>query len=398
MLDLYDPHALEDDTKSSTSDSELTTGFPFMKLLPEIRRHIFSLILPAHEILSEPSSWVRMEEDDWIVNPFMNLLISNKQVSNEACEVLYGLNCFTVIISDYSTTFMGFHSHHDRFETFPSLSSTKYIKNWQLDLHVGRTRYDSRIRESLLGISEELSKIDSLQTLKVKFPCLCDVTGDSPENQSSDRASQTIKFILQSLKRLYFENKVTFIAARPFKKDEYSCWRHGRGESCTHATQCDRPDCLGFLASFDDFKHFLQSPSLPRVGLSDHQRKWLNVKQRATICPWDSFMHSQLMRYLEKLWVSIVMAEEEFSQPADQADIDKDIARFQKDYRRVIDCLVQVEEREKMQQDYFDELMADGLSTWDGKPRETTESWQQSCCTDITRTQRRILGICSCKR
>ncbi|KAL8789208.1 MAG: hypothetical protein Q9213_001315 [Squamulea squamosa] len=340
-LDSYDSETLEDDKESSVSDSELSAGFPFMKLLPEIRRHIFSLVLPAYETLSEPNSWVRTEEDDWIGNPFMGFLVSNKQVSNEAREVLYGLNCFTVIISDFSTTFM---------VPIRTMTDSRHFR--------------PRLQRS---VSEELSKIESLQTLKVKFPCLCDVTGDPPRNQSSDSTSQTIKFILQPLKRLYFENKVTFIAARPFEKGEYSCWRHGRGESCTHATQCDKPDCLEFLASFDDLKRFLQSPSLPRVGLSDHQRKWLKVKQRATICPWESFMHSQLMRYLEDFWVSIVMTEEQYSQPADQADIDKDRAWFQKNYDRVVDYLVQVEEREKMQQEFFDELMADGLSTWDNK-------------------------------
>ncbi|CAO1603618.1 hypothetical protein XANCAGTX0491_007200 [Xanthoria calcicola] len=263
--------------ESSTSEPGSASGFPLMKLPLEIRRHIYSLALPVQDAPLRSTTWTKSVRGN--DNLCMALLASNKQVSHEAREVLYGLNSFTVVVAFNYTQFLDGSYEPASYKPFPSTPSIQYIKNWQLDIRPIRN-YESRIRAGILDTVEQLAKIGHLQTLKVKIHCFCMTTGPA------ESLSQFIKLMLQPLKSLHFEKSVTFIAALTSKNHWCCSFSNGRNASCTHAAQCNEPKCLAFVALFDDLKYFLETASVPRMPLTDEQSKWLDLKQRPIIWQW----------------------------------------------------------------------------------------------------------------
>ncbi|KAL8735166.1 MAG: hypothetical protein Q9166_001042 [cf. Caloplaca sp. 2 TL-2023] len=285
-----------------------TKPFPFMELPAEIRRQIYSLALPAQKTPLKSTDWARTSgrEDDHDRHYFsMGILASNKAISNEAREVMYGHNSFTVIIQYWKTVFLGRRTIHDHqgFGLFPSATSQGYIKNWQLDLHL--EYHDTNITEAVLTLSEELVHIDDLESLKVKFPCLCRISSTFPyNNESCEIYHERVRTVLDALKRLHFTRSVTFIAAHHFDKDEYSKNDHGRFEDFTRPVQCQQPDCPAFTTSLDDLKSFFTS-SAPRLLLSSPQRKYLDLKEQAAFCYIHSWYFSRIKSALRNLWYAV---------------------------------------------------------------------------------------------
>ncbi|KAL8652419.1 MAG: hypothetical protein Q9226_004279 [Calogaya cf. arnoldii] len=330
-----------------TSKSGPAPTFPLMRLPLELRRRIYSLALPAQDTPLRSNSWSRIiggKYNGGQHNHFMNLLVANKEVSHEAREVLYGLNCFTVLLSS-STEFLPWSYQPDRYELFPSKPSMKHIKNWQLDLDL-YTGYERSIAAGLLDTSEELAKIDKLQTLKVRFPCICKATNDPNHLLSRENRSATMKLILQPLKRLHFAKSATFIAA-PTGTKSYG----DIDVSYTKSTQCTEANCLAFVASFDDLKHFLEDPTLSRLQPTEQQKQWLDIRQRLTRCRW-SWLHGltgQIRSSLFILWntVTDVRLEKERSQ---------DTTPYASDF----ECLYKHVRKQAIAEEAFLEMIADG--------------------------------------
>lgn len=134
----------------------------------------------------------------------MGLLATNKQVSHEAREVLYGLNPSTVVVAHNYTQFLSGSNETARYKLFPSTPSITPVKNWQLDLRPSGS-FESRIRAGILDTVEQTAKIGHVQTLKVQICCLCMTRG------SAESLNQNTRVMLQPLKTLLFEKSVTFI-------------------------------------------------------------------------------------------------------------------------------------------------------------------------------------------
>ncbi|KAL8815056.1 MAG: hypothetical protein Q9223_005775 [Gallowayella weberi] len=354
----------------------IMTFFRLMDLPMEIRRIIygFALDLPREDVLPLTSkAWVPAYDPHGNDNPCMNLLVTNKLVSNEARE--------TWIIY-----FLAGSTRPDRFEAFPISPSMKYIKHWQFDIHREK-RYiedDRYIKDTILGVSEELVGINDLQTLKVKFPCVCGVVHASiPGESFLPKDFEDIRCFFQSLKRLRFKGNVTFIAARRFAvEDEYD-WIEPEGplENCTVPSQCQQPACLKYVSHLDDLKEHMTS-SAPSEGLLEQQLQWLEVKEsvkkRAMLFHRHPLIHADVVRNLKRLLDAVIRALRFAEDEVDSAEeIEYERKAYQMVYDKTQERLKKGEENAKRQEAFRDELRAQGLSTWDGLPREETEFCQE---------------------
>lgn len=248
----------------------------------------------------------------------MTLSQCNQQVAGEVRELLYPRRCFTVEIS----AMMTFFSSRDftkpsrprvltnRFKPFQPLPLTGYIEHWQFDLQFrapyillteghrcllkfGRwERIDVDkifLREGILEAVAQLAKLDSLGSIKIKFPCRCHIDNTRQEDYGDgwfwggvdmpdEEVIQVIHDVLEPLKTLYFYGPVAFIAAQPVAIDQKPC----DSSKCeTRDTQCEQADCLAFVAKFDKLAEFLTRSSLPRTQLSSQHHSWLDIKHQA---------------------------------------------------------------------------------------------------------------------
>ncbi|KAI4125376.1 MAG: hypothetical protein LQ338_004299 [Usnochroma carphineum] len=254
--------------------------FPFLRLPAEIRRYFYALVLPNQDVGIKSGEWAG--DLDGAPNPFMNLLLVNKQISDEARTVLYGSNCFTIALSEDAARFTGYHKDAQWFRPFKQ--SFPYIRNWQL-----RLRFDPRyrlgsplilnqyyIRQRVNAAVERLAGTPDLQTLKISVPCLC----KKGEQTSNDTVRDSILFALEPLLPLRFLGKVRFIAAAPTKApcDEVSMPMAALMPAAN--MQCQQPACVAFAASFGHITTLLQS-SGPRTALTSKQESWLQLKATA---------------------------------------------------------------------------------------------------------------------
>ncbi|KAL8794794.1 MAG: hypothetical protein Q9182_007591, partial [Xanthomendoza sp. 2 TL-2023] len=231
-------------------------------------------------------------------------------VSNEAREVLYGSDTFTAVINSLSTRFLTSSNSPRSFEPFPVSPSTGYVKHWQLDVQHPRqnAKADCFYADAILEVSEEFIGINDLQTLKVKFPCVCGVPNENgnDEDDVSEAQATYMRFLLQPLKRLRFTRNVTFIAARRYANNEYSYERHGLcNEDCTVPIQCQQPGCLKYVSLLDDLKERMMSTA-PSESLLEQQRQWLEVKKGVMLDKRYSQVHKKRMDYLDRLLTAVV--------------------------------------------------------------------------------------------
>lgn len=141
-----------------------------MGLPLELRRYFYNLILPSQDVPRRSSEWANTEGTP---NQCMNILLANKQISEEARSVLYGLNSFTIVVSENATFLPRSRSGLD-FQPMLTTLSLGYIKNWQLSVPLGRyDEHNDYVRDALLSACAQLANIPILQTLKISVPYLC---------------------------------------------------------------------------------------------------------------------------------------------------------------------------------------------------------------------------------
>ncbi|KAI4096069.1 MAG: hypothetical protein LQ339_007085 [Xanthoria mediterranea] len=284
--------------------------FPFMKLLPELRREIYSLVLPQQDSQSRSSGWLTMDETP---NDFMNLLLVNKQVSEEARSVLYGVNTFTMVISEEQTLLLGSFTKND-FLPLPTKPSLPFIKNWQIALWPGHyflwdgsDLLGARHRDAVLSACSEIAKSPELQRLKLSIPCLCNRStfrmcqcsepdGDECYCLNEEDIGDLHDVILNGLipfNQLRFKGKVELVATPEPAEQLWSDKHYGNPtrlpdvENAKGYTllskyshhQCPEPRCVSFAASFGPVMATLMGDTTPD-RLTDSQLAWLALKKR----------------------------------------------------------------------------------------------------------------------
>ncbi|KAL8934406.1 MAG: hypothetical protein Q9216_005930 [Gyalolechia sp. 2 TL-2023] len=278
--------------------------FPFMELPLELRRQIYSLILPSQDVPRRSGRWADIVG---IPNNCMNLLLANRQISEEARTVFYGLNSFTMSISRYVASLLG----RQQTLTSPSLA---YIKNWQLCFHSDMDRYEyGHMRDALLQACAALAKVPDLQTLKISIPCFCwyidrdsflrfgyrnDDAGHQDgcrciENEGEDACCcidlegihEGVVCTLASLNQLRFKNGFQVITHPLEDRSPQQMIEDPERLSRIWNQQCQKPACLSFASSFEPFGATLRGRSTP-LSLISNQAEWLKLEHDVKNIIW----------------------------------------------------------------------------------------------------------------
>ncbi|KAL8737678.1 MAG: hypothetical protein Q9181_001438 [Wetmoreana brouardii] len=223
---------------SSQSDHTTNALFPFLEFPLEIRRGIYRCVLPYQSGEPVPTKiWVtygdrfvqignpylygipfpKGEFAGWLNVPCkcMAFLRVNRQISNEAREVMYGEAVYKVRISEYGTNCLGFYLPVAKCLPFPTSPNWQFTRIWDIDLQFDRfnselrtrwgakfeaadngekahmaydqltskTRYQCyHIQEGFVTVLYEMSKMPALQTVTIRFTCLCSSHGKEWES------------------------------------------------------------------------------------------------------------------------------------------------------------------------------------------------------------------------
>ncbi|KAL8668465.1 MAG: hypothetical protein Q9168_006901 [Polycauliona sp. 1 TL-2023] len=278
--------------------------FPFMKLLPELRNEIYSLVLPKRITQSNSGGWVSMDDTP---NEFMNLLLVNKQVSDEARTVLYGHNTFTMVATKHRTLLLGSLIEHN-FLPFPTKPSISFIKNWQIALWPNyrnlRGKSAARFCDAVLSACSQIAKAHELQTLTLSIPCVCEHLREMRgqcncprgrcqcDSQEIGEIHENMVALLAPFNQLRFKGKVQIVAAAqpPRRSDAGAAILRTVSYSQSDDKdkqiklsryphhQCQQPLCLSFAASFDPVRAMLMGHTTP-LSLTKDQADWFDLKK-----------------------------------------------------------------------------------------------------------------------
>ncbi|KAL8702596.1 MAG: hypothetical protein Q9201_004228 [Fulgogasparrea decipioides] len=218
---------------SSQCNHTTNAHLPFLTFPLEIRREIYRYVLPHQSGEIVPTKiWVtygdrfvqtgnpylyalpfpKGESAGWLNLPCksMAFLRVNRQISNEAREVMYGEAVYKVRISEYGTNCLGFHLPVAKCLPFPTSPNWQFTRFWDVDLQFDRFNRDLRtrwgakfeaadngekahlaydqltpkasyevyhIQEGFATVLHEMSKMSALQTVTVRLTCLCSSHG-----------------------------------------------------------------------------------------------------------------------------------------------------------------------------------------------------------------------------
>ncbi|KAL8992893.1 MAG: hypothetical protein Q9169_006758 [Polycauliona sp. 2 TL-2023] len=312
--------------------------FPFMQLPLEIRREIYTLVLPRQDSQSHPNGWKSIDTKK---NEFMNLLLVNKRVSNEARSVLYTLNTFTMVVFKHRYLLLGTLNIND-FVTFPTKPSIPFIKNWQIALWPSyenlRGRSAAQFRDVVLSACSEIAKTQELQTLTLSIPCIC---GHFQKMRADCRCGRRfcrhnleeiedihdgMISLLAPFNQLRFKGRVKIIAAAEPSQQFYPGARgpypsafpessntKGHLACASHPhSQCQQPLCLSYAASFDPFRATLVGNTTP-LSLTKDQADWLDFKKRMNEHKEHADCEDQLrMGHYMELWNALDSGSSEY--------------------------------------------------------------------------------------
>ncbi|KAL8836984.1 MAG: hypothetical protein Q9176_005985 [Flavoplaca citrina] len=264
-------------TRSSTKGKAEHPIFPFMDLPLEIRREIYSLVLPEQTPGSRSNGWATM---DGLPNDFMNLLAVNKQVSDEARSVLYELNTFTIVISDTNSLVLGYLDKVS-FKPMQSPPSLPYIKNWQIALC-------PEIQDLMYPEFEQFGFSDAVLSA-------CFNLAKSQRPSIEDIHDEFVA-IFTPLNHLRFKGKVEIVTTPkppPQEWDMIHWWRNDHlptaGNIAAHTElanqahpQCQHPACLSFADSFIPIATTLMGRTTP-LAFTGRHTSWFELKERAAL-------------------------------------------------------------------------------------------------------------------
>lgn len=294
-----------------------------MKLPTELRLQVYLFHLPSRDAEDNSTAW---SSGPCGSKGCLSLLLVNRKISNETREMVYSHNSVTVELSGQRIELLSsdlprywWSFTPIRFQIFPITPSFRFIKHWQLNLrfrtHYSCSReqdtycYDGRpskhtftkfemdklsISDRLLETASELAKLDEIQSLKVKFPCLCGICSYERASVPTEMLVRMLCSVLQPLRSL--KQPAMFIAASPTQVDAIS---FDLVSSQTCNTQCLEPACAAFVAQVQRL-HRKQLQG----SLSAQQRKWLDINHRAASIEedWPAASFTDVACSLERLW------------------------------------------------------------------------------------------------
>ena len=291
-------------------------SFPFLRLPLEIRRHLYRLVLPGQDVSLQSGQWANMRRHD--ANEYMNLLVANKQILEEAQDVLYGTNSFTMIIGPRDIWRLGSFST-ELYPFMRQIFPLRHTKHWQLHLQT-EDYYDEIkdlvLKEILLIAATVLSKIPKLLTLKISIPCLCDGYGSwhDPEDVHDNFVN-----ILSPLNHLRFIGDVQLIAVphtpcnhNDLEHPDTQKYAYSRFECSANNEQCQESICRSFAASFVPILAVLNGDTKP-LSFTHDEIKYLEIKRRCAstdkaiqpgICP-------KINTLLNEAWDALELGSEE---------------------------------------------------------------------------------------
>lgn len=312
-----------------SNEQSQVAQFPFLRLPVDIRRYFYTLVLRGPDAPTNAGGWTEASN---IPKGFLGLLRVNKQISDEAMRVLYGTSS-TVTITSEVMAFREVYNDAKFFLPFKFKGMLQYMTNWQLALRFNpeynsdpmpcsmqAPHHNSRlaigqyyIRESVFSIAVILAEVSDLQNLKISFPCLC----KKNEDTSVDRVREAISFALVPLRQLRFHTSVTFIAASPIDEPSKPMDRVKNASASAANTQCQQPDCIAFVNSFDDIKTKLQDDT-PRTTITARQKEWMELKLIAAFMTPDT---PEVLFALACVWFALDhKTDEEFKWAVDGAN------------------------------------------------------------------------------
>ncbi|KAI4180768.1 MAG: hypothetical protein LQ348_005153 [Seirophora lacunosa] len=323
---------------------------PFLKLPLEIRQQIYRMLVPSQDSPVRSNQWSNLVESP---NDYLQLTRVNRQISDEAREVLYSCTASTIVVSDLTTNFLGCcqfsESHTFLLESVPRMRPVRYMKHWQLSILFqddgwgdSEAVIDSEIEPALRAMSTELVKVRGLQTLKISVPCLCYGRESITKNILQESACERVRRNLEPLRQLRFKCKVVFITAQrwrpwedavkayetanpepsPLNREAWLKWNSGRpkywfpsySEEVDHAVrsdangQCPEAACVAFAKSFNDMKATIEGAA-PSDPLTSHRKTWLELRDCAMmllpLC--DSYIHHYA---LDPTWRAVLSVSE----------------------------------------------------------------------------------------
>ncbi|KAL8895897.1 MAG: hypothetical protein Q9207_007959 [Kuettlingeria erythrocarpa] len=246
-LSLQQPTS-EADMPAQPAESSVSAVSSMLGLPVEIRQEIYRLLLPSQRSDPRSSSWVNIYRPS---KAFVGLLGVNRQIRDEALQILHRAVGFSAVIADHPIKPQGLS---DWLRPLPSTGSVRYTKHWELSLKVGTPpppiqrfrirRFGVQVKPSIRAISVELLQVPNLQSLKVKVPCFCrNYHGHSQEHVFEKGIYDHVVRALQPLQHMRVTGHVTVITVRDLCLD----------------TQCQRNACLQLAAAFPDMKTTVQS-------------------------------------------------------------------------------------------------------------------------------------------
>ncbi|KAL8988013.1 MAG: hypothetical protein Q9177_002850 [Variospora cf. flavescens] len=318
----------------------------FLSLPLEIRQQIYRILLPSQDVPVRSHQWSNLIESP---DDYLQLTIVNRQISDEAREILYSSTASTVVLSDQTTKFLGYRDHSMcqslLLYHIPRMRPVHYMKHWQLSIlfkDYGSEYREPDIGEALDLVSAELAKVPDLQTLKISLPCLCNEKAMGSKDLQV-AAWEHVRRSIEPLWPLRFNCQVRFITAqrwRPWENavKEYETanpapsilnraawhkWRLGRPEwwypkdservdnaiKSAANKQCQEAACLDFAASFHDIKADIEGTSSAPDPLSSRRKIWLALRDYAvTWIPYhDPYVY---VNALNPTWKALASASE----------------------------------------------------------------------------------------
>ncbi|KAL8848272.1 MAG: hypothetical protein Q9221_006710 [Calogaya cf. arnoldii] len=235
-------------------------SFPFIKLVLELRREVYKLVLPQQE--SRPKQWAKIENKS---NHSTSLLLASKQVSEEAQDVLYGLNAFTLAISDTNALWLDTFTEFDlQLGPIKVPLALPHIKNWQISLwpQIRICRFPDRGRNR--------PSIEDVHNEYIDF--------FSPFNYLRFKCKVEIITITKPARQYWDDPHFTYAAPSRFphidNKNGYKILA-----SYDHQ-QCQSPRCLSFAASFGPFLGTFMGTTTP-LAFTKSYTDWFDLKKRA---------------------------------------------------------------------------------------------------------------------
>ncbi|KAI4224740.1 MAG: hypothetical protein L6R40_008422 [Gallowayella cf. fulva] len=267
----------------------------FMDLPLEIRRHLYEMVLPQQDVPKRSKEWATIVGNETSFE-FMDILLVNKQVSDEARSLLYGTNRFTIVISAHRTLFLG-SSAPTEFHPFPTSPSLPYIKNWQIALWPETHDEDGAwFSDAVLSACAEIAMTPDLQTLRLAIPCLCSYLESDHRKMDGECNCQLDFERIEDIHTAFIHSLAPFNLLR-FKGDvqllttpkppiqppnnQRAPRFNTKGELIELSEyahpQCQKAVCRSFAASFTPFTAMLMGKTTPN-RLTQHHMDWLNMK------------------------------------------------------------------------------------------------------------------------